>query len=566
MALTKMTVCEASSPDSAKFPYQFYAKKNSSDNQPTLVNLVMPIGGTENGFFRYPKKGETILVDNDGENTHIYYLIGYLPSDSDIENNFLTKKSAGTDYAADKAKLKNEEGMVLRYQQTGKKDLMDDAPDRYSEIGFYRRTTQWKPKTDEKGKYAAYTNELPNIDQINIQSTGDIRQSAKNFQEIKAKRLELLAGLESYDHAAYPGADYEYSFADIRDKYDEKLAKLPFGDSPGDDSNLYAGDMHLRAKNRVFIKAGDEIIIEVGRSSIVINDEGIALTTRKGRKKTVNLWDTTLLLSPQKGINLFGQNLQMEAVNIFELKDNYGGSIKSTSGLLRINGRDIKLSTSPTLKYLSNYSNVVTSFSQSISAIDGIHGLGEGAAFLLSNYGLIVNLVAGIIGGALNDTPDDDPIDLVLTLHGVLLSMNHLVVNLICDPKTPAERDVANRSAMIVDFTLNLAFTAAILTGPGFVSGFKHNAALHLRGSAHIALNSLSYMIISTEMDDVSSPVAGLVKTLKEWAVGKVGALPKAALVIAGVIGAGLGASLPGVYIGAIQETDKKTIAELQEL
>jgi hypothetical protein len=569
-----------------------------------VVNIIMPFGGKETGFYRFPKDGENILVDNDESGE--YYLLGYLPSESDMKNNFLTNTKSKGGFQNEINKLKDDEGMILRYQQSGKQN--PSADERYSEIGFYRRKSQWtsgdtgykdiaKPLRQDGesdidfstrlvlGGYPRHPGEepdahicrvttkteFPRIDQINIQSTGDIRHGAKNFHEIKAKRLEILAGLESYDHESYPGADVEYSFGEISNnsKYNKILEKLPFGDSPGDDGNLYTGDMHLRAKNRIVLKAGDEIIIEVGRSSIVINDEGIALTTRKGRKKTVNLWDTKLLLSPQKGISLFGQNLQMEAVNIFEIKENYGGSIKSTSGILRIGGRDIKMVTYPTLKYLANHVSVITNFSQSVSAIDGIHGQGEGASFLLGNYGLIANLLAGVIGGALTDPPGKDPLDLTVTLHGILLSMNHLVVNLICDPKTPEERDTANKAAMIIDFSLNLLFTGAILIGPGFLSGFTHNSILHLRGSAHIDVNSLSYKLMSTKEDDAASPLAGYVEKLKEWTSKKVKDLSTSTKVILGIIGgviAAGGSSLPGVYVGAIKTTDKKTIDELKVL
>jgi hypothetical protein len=727
----------------ASFPYSFYAKKAENDPNTYVIQLVMPLGGKENGLFRYPKVGEKILIDDDGGSN--YYLLGYLPDEESVKDNFLTNANAGASttieaFGIEKAALKNEEGMILRYQQTGKDTpSTTDVTDRYSEIGFYRRKTQWQTQdraywdvegtketdaaysarlvgaglakspgsesdaahiarvtgihdnwvsrgTESDAVYseklagiaakssdetdaahikrvtgihdnwvereaeddAAYSKRLvdaglvkapssetdaahiarvtnihdnwlprgsesdevyskrlvtativklsdsetaaahiaranqiyinwiprieattyPRIDQINIHSTGDIHERAVNHHRIQAKRFEVLAGLGAYDHTAYPGADYEYTYDDIQNKYNEKQKELPFGDSPGDDSNLYTGDMHLRAKNRILIKAGDEVVIEVGRSSIVINDEGIALVARKGRKKTVNLWDTKVLLSPQNGINLFGQNLQMEAVNIVELKDNYGGSINSTSGILRIGGRDIKMKTHPTLKYLANHISVITNFSQSLSAMDGIHRQGEGAAFLLGNYGLIVNKVVGIVGGAISNTKDSDPLDLTVILHGILLSMNNLVVNFICDPKTPEERDIANKTVMIIDFSLNILFTAAILAGPGFVSGFTHNSLLHLRGSSHIELNSLTCKKMIAEQEDAAVPLAGMLEFFKGSVTDIVKSSSKLMVgaVIIGVL-AGLSAAvLPGVYVGAIKETDKKTMDELRSL
>jgi hypothetical protein len=70
--------------------------------------------------------------------------MGCLPSaETEAGNNFLSGLPGGT---ADD--LTKEEGMVLRYQQTGKGTLSaTDVTDRYSEIGFYRRKTRW-PSTD----------------------------------------------------------------------------------------------------------------------------------------------------------------------------------------------------------------------------------------------------------------------------------------------------------------------------------------------------------------------------------------------------------------------------------
>jgi hypothetical protein len=61
MALQVMTVCETTN---AKFPYEFNAETTINGvNVVKVVKLVMPFGGKETGFYRYPRKGESILVD-----------------------------------------------------------------------------------------------------------------------------------------------------------------------------------------------------------------------------------------------------------------------------------------------------------------------------------------------------------------------------------------------------------------------------------------------------------------------------------------------------------------------
>ncbi|MDR0556805.1 MAG: hypothetical protein LBG43_02895 [Treponema sp.] len=97
MALQKMIVSAVKAGESsgvAKYPYQFYAKvSEKADSETLVVNIVMPVGGKETGFYRFPRDGESVLVDSasDGQ----YYLLGYIPSDSEVRNNFLTNQPGG---------------------------------------------------------------------------------------------------------------------------------------------------------------------------------------------------------------------------------------------------------------------------------------------------------------------------------------------------------------------------------------------------------------------------------------------------------------------------------------
>ena len=180
----------------------------------------MSVGGNETGLYRYPKEGESILVgddvddddDNKKKTTPTYYLIGYIPSTTDGGNNFLTNKSGNPVYTIEKDALADEEALVLRYEQTGKQiPSADDGADRYSEIVFYRRETQWmstdsnykdvpyRPARDKDETDSAFSEKLsaagypkkenetdnahidrvmtpvfPHIDRVNIQSTGDM--------------------------------------------------------------------------------------------------------------------------------------------------------------------------------------------------------------------------------------------------------------------------------------------------------------------------------------------------------------------------------------------------------
>jgi hypothetical protein len=358
-----MTVCESESSE-VLFPYLFKAKPSTGD--PVDVHMVMPVGGKETGFFRYPKEGESILVDDDGfEENPTYYLMGYLPSDTETSNNFLTNANSEEDFEGFEEEinaLNAEEGMILRYEQTGKTDhSATDVTDRYSEIGFYRRQTQWSstdpqyidinnlPERGEKETDFAYSNKLvengflkatsdelpadhirrvmrPAIDQINIQSTGDIQTTAQHHQQLKAKRFELLVDCNDTIHT----------------KAELSKDELPLGDNIGDDSVLHAGDAHIRAGNRVVIKAEEEIVLQVGKTVVKISDDGFDVISKIVNSNFTNAYDATFNMSGRDGVSMYGREVSITSDKSFSLGDTFGGSIASNLGVVSISGREIK--------------------------------------------------------------------------------------------------------------------------------------------------------------------------------------------------------------------------------
>jgi hypothetical protein len=326
----------------------------------------MPVGGKETGFYRYPKKDERILVDNDGNTTNpTYYLMGFLPSATDPDSNFLTSDKPEEkvnpskeekelfdkqkeSFDDEKKLLEGEEGMVLRYRQTGKHDSSaKGVTDRYSEIGFYRRKTQWKAPNEE---YKDFTEAVPRIDQLNIQSTGDIHTKAKNHHLMKAKRFELLVDAEN-----------------------GKL--LPLGDNPGDDSGLHAGDVHIRAKNRVVIKAGKEIVLQVGKTVLKISDGGFNIVSKMINSNVSNPYDTTVNIN-NGGISLFGFNVTINSVSSFGIADAFGGGIGSRLGIVSIGGREIKAEAYDSAQFKSLVSSALMTYALSAKAgVEGITGL-----------------------------------------------------------------------------------------------------------------------------------------------------------------------------------------------
>ena len=326
--ITPMTVCRedgryegdgikgtiAGPDDDTNFSfYAFYVTIGIESSKITVVTvkIVMPLGGADSGLFRFPRVGEQVLVSQ-ADSTGEYFLLGYIPS----------KQSQDFTAASDDTEKKAE---VFRYKKTGE----NTSDDTFSEIGFYNEQKQWKTSDD---------NDPPKIDRINIRSTGDIKSKAQNHHQVKAKRFELLAGCDETDHS-------------------DANAQAAL-DAGGDDSALYAGDAHVRAKNRIVIKAGQEIVLQVGRSAVVITDDGITLTTKKSGNNLATHWDTVINLTPRDGISMVGQELNMGAAYSFSLTEGGGGTLSSFGGILRLTARDLIAKAYCGIKYAAKFAGL----------------------------------------------------------------------------------------------------------------------------------------------------------------------------------------------------------------
>jgi hypothetical protein len=543
----------------AKFPYEFYGKINKADLKTHIIHLVMPVGGKESGLFRYPKADESVLVDKDEAGA--YYLLGYLPN-GDPENNFLSGLEANK--ADEKNALQDETGMVLRYEQTGKKDpSTTDVTDRYSEIGFYHQPTQWVPsKTD--GYKAVDTTGIPRIDHLNIHSTGDIHTSANNHQRMKAKRIEILSNVEMSDFSK-----------------ELKEGNRPFGDQEGDDSNLYAGDAHIRAKNRIIIKAGESIELRVGRSSIIINDEGIIIASRKTQSNVYNSWDTLLALKASKGITLFGQHVNIRGGIDYTLSEGYGGSLSSRLGVVRLMGFDIRTETLNTFNYLTRGIGNGVDFLFNAGTL--ISGSAEANSSISKHTGNLstspaLNFFAS--KGSSEATGGPDFQGIMLSLLDILLLLL-MVVEIALDMAIPKvhKRDNHGRDGLytalaLVEYGLLLECFRE-LCSPSFPYAI-FESSLHLTSKADVLIDG--YNMKNTVMHNckANSPLAGVSpKTAKgaykdgwkQFLVNLLGKLKENKA----IVGAGLSAGLlvaGGLITGMVlsNQQDKELEEQLRSL
>jgi hypothetical protein len=579
MALQVMTVCEQGMcKNVAQLPYEFYAQSGS--NTPECVKIVMPFGGRETGFYRYPKIGEKVLVDDNskvvmegGGDIPIptvtppseYYLMGYLPSATEAENNFLTNTKPLAGFDTEIEKLQNEEGMVLRYKQTGK-DKEEDTKDpaaQYSEIGFYHRETQWKASEDDKSKYKDVNDKgIPAIDHLNIQSTGDIRTTAENYHQTKAKRIEILSNVNESDFSQ-----------------DLKGENRPFGDKGSDISNLLQGDIHIRGNRRIILKAGSEIRLEVGRSTIVISDAGIILTSRKTHSAIHNSLDTILSVLPRDGITMFGQHLKLAAAYDWAITENMGSSIKGTAGIMRLEGKDIKASTISGAAYITNFvaqnlafvDNLVSmsvgthdSDNTQDSKVPAYAGMGVGVAGILFNIGIGLKYPAT---GAIDD-PDSKIVKYTVIALQLMSTVIGVIEMLYINPEDQKAKDALALAGIIAEWIcLMPIFIVICLASAG--PFMLHNDSVHLGNNGDLTLLGAKIKNFTVDAKVVNSPLSGFNKPPEnedqKWSK-KLSNFAKAnwKLLTFGVIAAVVGGVVGGVGLNQMNSltSDKEKLLE----
>jgi hypothetical protein len=520
MALTKMIVSDGqgNSIKVAKFPYQFYAKADTNvDGKPGLapvpvifvINILMPMGGKESGLFRYPKAGEQVIVDQDSDNN--YYLMGYLPSETDPTNNFLTNVDG--ENKAEKQALENEKGIILRYEQTGLKNPPaydpKDTSELYSEIGFYHRPTQWKAKT--KGDYNDFdTNntDIPLIDQLNIQSSGDIHTKAVNHHRMKAKRFEILSDVDETDFSK-----------------DLSGGNRPFGDKGSDISELLQGDIHIRGKRRIVIKAGSEIRLEVGRSSIIISDAGIIITSRKTHSDINNSLDSILSVLPINGITIKAAHIQMAAAYDWFILERMGARIEGTAGIMRLSGKDIKASTVTGASYIANFAAMTAAFAANLTSMSiGIHDSDNVQSSALYSYAGVGATALGIGGNAVLGivkpvTSDSDPDSKIVKFASIFLQQVPTVLGIIQStlfaPDDKEALDALALAGVIAEWGLIVAIFAAICAASAMDSLF-FNDSVHLGNGGDLTFVGNTITAFSKKQAIANSALAGVNTAPKE--------------------------------------------------
>jgi len=471
-------------------PYRFYAVMEGMENPPEekratavqTVHLVMPLGGDESGLYRFPRLGERILAaERHSSKGTEYFLMGYLPSET---GDFRFQPAGEEDQT--RQEVLDRDGLVLRYKKRG----TNRKGDSHSEIGFYRRLSEW-PEYGESDREMADPS-YPDMDDLCLRSGGDLHARSRNLHQVQAGRVELLADCEGVDRTG-------------------GKSRAPL-DGEGDDSTLYRGDVHVRAAQRIVLKAGQEVRIEVGRSALILRDDGITMTTRKTRKNAASSWDTVLSLTPRDGVTLFGQKVDIGAAYDFSLRESTGGAIYSLGGVMRLSARDFLAQSYSQFGFKANRGDVTRMYNRNLQAMQKGQGdMPSFTAMLPSLTALFENINWGYYAAGGNQA---DPVGDYVNYCGTLLQILQATYTLR-DLTMPAElreaggRDELNIAAMADEYGY-VQQMLDYIEAAGAPDRAMHNSFLHLTTGADAVLSGYETKRLSINTTDGSIPLAGL--------------------------------------------------------
>jgi hypothetical protein len=338
-------------------PYTFYANPGTDKETKVDVQMVMPIGGSQSGLFRQPRVGERVLVAQElmgvSSYGYKYYLMGFVP---DSKNAFYNAAEDSADTSVDnlggRASQQNPvnidefsrlNGMALRYERDTNKNQPKENDEYqntaggipYSEIGFYNKKAKWP-----KGSLTNNPTEsdFDRLDTLNIQSSGDIEHRSQNYHLLKAKRFEILAG----DNALEITQENRLKNA-LSDNWD--ASNVPLGDVHMEDPLIHSGDVHIRASDKVIIKAAREIRLQVGRTTLIVDDGGFKVVTQKINSGVGLSYDTVFSMNSREGISMYGQSVDIKATRKLTIADSWGGSFNIFLGMVTLKGKQISQNT-----------------------------------------------------------------------------------------------------------------------------------------------------------------------------------------------------------------------------
>ena len=477
--------------------YSFYAikQKNDPKSKPTpekmaaKVKIMMPLGGELNGLYRFPRVGEKVVVAVEGTS---HYLMGYLPSE---ETPFADKVDG-----KESTEPFDKQGQVLRYKKTG-----DNSTDKtYSEIGFYSDQTQWKNDADDIN--AAN----PNVDIINIASTGDISSSAQNFNHVSGQRVLVESKFLTQTNL---------------DKAKDLKEMLL------DAKEICKGDVHIKADHRIILNAREGLLLQVGPASISIKPTGIELSSMKldGEDAGEGPFDASFSLSHNGGVKLYGKKFNGEFDNSCSLSDAFGGEISMTMGRASISGSSVTLSASTTLSAIFSMLDGVSNLLGQIMSVplSSKYTWGKVSSYDVTKQISKIISIMDKVGDEFSESAGAGPksskdyvakiLDMVTAVvdavRSVLEKDIYKQYNTHYDPDKKLYCSTDNRFACTLAFTIaDAALQTTMLTNMIIRSSMAllHEASVSLSPTANVVIDSKGYYQDSVDAQIAMAAAAGV--------------------------------------------------------
>ena len=560
--------------------YVFFAKKSNGeqiDKKIAEVILTMPVGGNQNGLLRFPRIGEKILAGVQGS---VRYLMAYVPNVDDMEFREASQDQVEAD------KLVSSEAVTLRYKSPHAFPKNDAGREKkqISEFKISTQKTYW-PTTKDSDL------DFPEIDRIDVTSSGDVITTAQNYNEVNASRIGLFAGVQS---------DLEKSKQEVLDSkenggnYVNGLAALPL-DNKDDNLSFTKGDVQVRADHRVVINAQSGIELRCGRSVLKIDDSGIKLISAQIDPLYSTGDDSTLSISAREGVSVSGDTIDLVAKVKYSLSEQMGGKLSSFAGMTRLSTHNFRSTINSSVDHLANitmatlqavetgvamglgrerkvsdskgdgsYFETFAKCAGTVSSLNGVLGLPVGP--------IIKKIAGGDEDYATGLSHAYDSADFCLSVIDLVFTAKYLVF-LALDYTVHSQGSTYRDALNIVNFTINYALLEimAIYTQ---MHDEKRNAinyaslGLESRG---VTMDGNKLLLHVTEADTYEGPTAHLNATgaIVNKATSALSGMSKkaiAGLVVGGVVGAaaaGLGGC--ALYFSK-QDADDEALKDLQEL
>ncbi len=524
-----------------------------------LCDLTVPGGSSDDGWYRYPKLGDQVMV---GMSRGRFYLQGFAPAAVNLPScqtekrldqlssspwrhqavNSTAVKTAGSldagtteiehvQFKSDSSYVqnaiykgqldnlvrqvtaqRNNSGISNTYETTYKtraRSLADDYDKLYLELTdlVQQRENEYASLGSKQGS------EVPG--ENNFKSDKD-SAIAKKKQELEAKADEISTLSTNVSSLLSLGSSYAASSLNLNSGGNIQLsAEGGIIDHSCTDCNVTAsGAVTVTADGTVTISSESKIKFAVGANSITLDQNGITLESLKYASGG-GPFDTFIKMDSISGVSVSGMAVGLKGVWSVMMGDSFGGEVKALNGMTSIKGHQVTIETNDCEKLISNLARfsielvteLATIGADSKKANSAVYGVGT--ALDLTNC--IVTLVNKI------SSEKKETIDVVNAILSTIISLSDIAIEIflasnqsaVLSKKLGGSQMTVRDMIRILALTFKATMMATTLGVAIAKSSFKLSSNIIL-GSSSIALTAKNGKASFAESNVNNSPLSGL--------------------------------------------------------